>query len=350
MSSESDTGKFLRDALLYFMAYIVFGIGTKWLMKVYGMSGMEVLYQTTIGGMLICLFVVAIRRWPRRFQSEESPVKWSGITMPREYPWIIGSGICTAFVIPTTTVMYTFGFSIMVAMIIMRGALIIAGRAVDAILIGQGHSVKKVYWQEELAWIVATAGVVVVVFWAESKDLQFKDIGPAATTMALYIVPYSIRIYIMNRFNATGMKRDTKAFFGIEQAVAATTIIIVSAILLNATYMGWEEKRMLDVQHGFENPDLVPILIGTAYGFGAFFSVFLFMRKGRNATFNTTVNRLTSLLAGTAATLLFWLFFAGKEVKDNEWVAFCIMLFAIGLLGWADYRREKEKPSIKLPI
>ena len=46
------------------------------------------------------------------------------------------------------------------------------------------------------------------------------------------------------------------------------------------------------------------MLSGIPYGAVAFFSVFIFMFQGRTATFAGLVNRLTSLIAGTTATLL----------------------------------------------
>ena len=61
------------------------------------------------------------------------------------------------------------------------------------------------------------------------------------------------------------------------------------------------------------------IWAGMAFGFVSFFSVFIFMYKGRTATFAGLVNRLTSLIAGTAATVIFWLLFGGMKPKIEDW-------------------------------
>lgn len=63
----------------------------------------------------------------------------------------------------------------------------------------------------------------------------------------------------------------------------------------------------------------------------------------KSATFNTTVNRLTSLLAGTVATLLFHYGFDGRPVQSHEWGALGVSLISIGFLAWAGARRETER-------
>ena len=64
--------------------------------------------------------------------------------MPVEIPYIIASGVCTAVVVPTTTLMYSFkNISVMVAMVVMRGAVIVIGRVVDEIQIRQGILKKR---------------------------------------------------------------------------------------------------------------------------------------------------------------------------------------------------------------
>ena len=69
------------------------------------------------------------------------------------------SGVCTAVVIPTTTLMYMLLKSVMVAMVIMRASVIVISRTVDALQIRQGILKKKVFWQEDAAVAFAIAGV-----------------------------------------------------------------------------------------------------------------------------------------------------------------------------------------------
>ncbi|HIA01301.1 MAG TPA: hypothetical protein EYN66_05240 [Myxococcales bacterium] len=77
-------------------------------------------------------------------------------------------------------------------------------------------------------------------------------------------------------------------------------------------------------------------LAGTAFGAAAFFSVFIFIYKGRTATFAGLVNRLTSLLAGTCATLIFWYCFGGKFPKSPDWLSLAFIMIAVGFLTRAE--------------
>jgi drug/metabolite transporter (DMT)-like permease len=84
------------------------------------------------------------------------------------------------------------------------------------------------------------------------------------------------------------------------------------------------------------------ILAGTAYGFVAFFSVFIFMFKGRTATFAGLANRLTSLVAGTAATLLFAVLFQGNFPMPEDWLSLVFIFIAVAFMSRAEAKRAAE--------
>jgi hypothetical protein len=326
----------------YFVCYIFFGVFLKYLLSTAegfpGMPGMEILFNTSVGGMGVALAVVLVFWWPGRLQSTMPRIL--GGRLPGEYAWLIPSGICTGFVIPTTTLMYTYGYSVMVAMVLMRSALIVASRFVDALLIRQGHLDKEVYWQENAAVVAALGALSIVVFGAGSEDFQFFKSPTAMITMGFYIIPYSIRIYILSRFK---LKADHKALFGIEQLFAAITVALVVGTCLTFYYFGWKPPQMQEFVQGVTNPSPLAILIGVPFGIGAFFSVFLYLYKGGTATFNITVNRCTSLVAGTVATLIFHFAFGGKAVKSQDWIALSVVFMAIAFLTWAGKRRLQEQ-------
>ena len=66
------------------------------------------------------------------------------------------------------------------------------------------------------------------------------------------------------------------------------------------------------------------------------------MFKGRTATFAGLVNRLTSLVAGTAATLVSFFAFQGKFPKVQDWVSLVFILIAVGFLSRAEQKRIRE--------
>ena len=85
---------------------------------------------------------------------------------------------------------------------------------------------------------------------------------------------------------------------------------------------------------------------GLPFGAAAFFSVFIFMFKGRTATFAGLVNRVTSLVAGTVATLVVWWLIAGQKPPAMEdWFGLAAIFVAIYFMGKAERKRACELAS-----
>ncbi|MBI4667813.1 MAG: hypothetical protein HY747_01305, partial [Elusimicrobia bacterium] len=276
--------------------------------------------------------------------------RWGNFEFPSEFLYIIPSGICTAVVIPTTTLMYTLPFSVMVAMVIMRACVIVIGRAVDAIQIEQGILHKKVYREENLAVVFAVIAASVQIFWVQSGGFDFLKSKAAVMILGSYITAYAIRIYIMNYYKNTrpkGMPLDNKAFFAVEQIAASITLVSVAlAVFFLAEPLGlgggWRAQS-------FKSAIVAPrplwgwaVVSGLAYGIVAFFSVFIFMFKGRTATFANLVNRLTSLVAGTTATLILYFAFGMKFPSSQDWLSLAFILIAVAFLSVAEKKRVAE--------
>lgn len=350
---EGSTAQLLFYSACYFALYVATGVLVKYFTEL-GPTDVKVpkfafQWYSTVGGVFTCLMIVAILRWARRFESMNT-MTWAGIRMPREFAWMIPSGICTAIIIPGTTMMYSFkGLSVMVAMVIMRGCVIIIGRAVDAIQLRQGILKRRVYWQEDAAAVAALAGVGVVVFWEKAEGIPFWQHPVALVTLVLYVVAYAIRIYIMNYYKNTRTevgRGDNRGFFGVEQVFASLGILAAAAVIAIGVHGGgWMETRSIEVAEAMAVPRFDVVTAGIPFGLSAFFSVFLLMFKGRPATFATLVNRLASLMAGTVATLILWKHFGGKQPEPKEWAALACVLVAVGFLTWAERRRRREQAA-----
>jgi hypothetical protein len=362
-TEEGSTGRLLQLCAGYFIFYVITGVMVKYFLGspdngFPGMSGMQYLVYSTAGGTMVAAGVVLALRW-YRLQSNRM-VRWGPLTFPGEFLYIIPSGVCTAVVIPTTTLMYSLeGLSVMVAMTIMRGSVILISRVVDAVQIRQGILTKRVYLEENLGVIFALAAVGVhVVYGAVSGGTHFDFLGnPAAMViLSAYIIAYSIRIYIMNYYKNTrpkGERQDNKGFFAIEQIAALSTIALVTVILFQAPEtFGWKATQVVAIREAITEPAPLwawAILGGTAFGAVSFFSVFIFMFKGRTATFAGLVNRLTSLIAGTAATLIFAFVFGGRLPNKLDWLALLFIFIAVGFLTRAERRRAAELAAEKKP-
>ncbi len=346
-TSEGSTGRLIQLCFFYFFFYVITGLTVKYYTPKVG--DLEYTVFSTIGGNLPCILVTFIAGWYAL--KSTTYLKVRGITFPKEFLYIIPSGICTAVVIPTTTLMYTLPISVMVAMVIMRGSVIVISRVVDAIQIKQGILHKQVYWEEEMGVVFAILAVSINIFYSyffgsAKGAFAFLHSAPALWILGSYLTAYSIRIYIMNFYKNTRPKHaiyDYKGFFGIEQISSTITMLFVGWCIFK--YLNVDISQVVHFKASFTNPHSSwpwQILAGTSFGMVAFFSVFIFMFQGRTATFAGLVNRLTSLVAGTTSTLLFALWFGGKMPKTEEWLSLVFILIAVVFLTMAERRRATE--------
>jgi hypothetical protein len=175
-TSEGSTGRLIQLCFGYFFFYVITGITVKYFTGnptagFPGMKEIEFLVYSTIGGNAICLLVAVGLRWYKL--KSNGMVQWAGISFPQELFYIIPSGICTAVIIPTTTLMYTLPISVMVAMVIMRASVIVISRIVDAVQIKQNILKKKVYREENIAVVFALVAASVNIFWVGGGDFDF---------------------------------------------------------------------------------------------------------------------------------------------------------------------------------
>ncbi len=351
-TNEGSTGRLLQLCVGYFFFYVITGVTVKYFTgnPLFGYPGMketEYLVFNTIGGNAICLVAAIAFGWYRLTSNKLITI--GKFKVPQEIFYIIPSGVCTAVVIPTTTLMYMLPISVMVAMVIMRASVIIISRVVDAVQIRQGILKKKVYKEENIAVVFALCAAGVNIFWVGAGDFEFVHSAAAVSILGSYIVAYSIRIYIMNYYKNTrakGVKLDNKGFFAIEQIAASFVMVLAAFILFKATDWFNATSQQLQIFHNsFISPNPAwgwAILAGTAFGMVAFFSVFIFMFKGRTATFAGLVNRLTSLVAGTTATLVSYYLYHGNFPKPQDWLSLVFILVAVGFLSIAERKRMVE--------
>jgi len=371
-SAPDSTARLLQLCAGYFSAYVLTGIAAKYFtggIRVPPFSDVAYLVNNTLGGSVLCLLVVIVLGWVRL--ETNRTISWGPFRFPVEALYIVPSGVCTAAIIPTTTLMYTLPISVMVAMVIMRGSVIVISRLVDAIQIRQGILRRRVAAEENWAVLFALLAIGVHVllipltdrFAARGMDLEatlgvsagslrggfdFLRSGPAMTILVIYIIAYSIRLYLMNYFKntrAAGVRQDNRGFFAIEQLAASVTLGLVAALLLMSPQLGWTDARVIEARSALLAPELIAILSGIPFGIVAFFSVFLFMFHGRTATFTGLVNRLTSLIAGTTATLLLWWGFGTKPPSLVDWASLVLILIAVGFLSGAERRRARESAT-----
>lgn len=363
-TAEGSTGRLVQLCSGYFLFYVATGLIVKTFTgSVHGapprMNDMAFLAYNTFGANLTCLVPVLFLGWWR--MKSIRPMRLGSLQIPSELLYIVPSGVCTAVVIPTTTLMYTLPISVMVAMVIMRASVIVIGRVVDGVQIAQGILHKTVYWEENAAvgFAVLAASIEIVGGnggGSGGGNFDFLQNRAAVVILLSYIGAYAIRIYIMNYYKNTrpkGEPLDNRAFFATEQIAASITMAAVATFVFFSPrlFPSWGQVHQVS---GFVTSLHAPpshwwlaSLSGFAFGAVAFFSVFIFMFKGRTATFTGLVNRLTSLVAGTTATLLGWAFFGSKFPTLQNWLSLGLVLVAVAFLTRAERKRTRELAAAK---
>lgn len=352
-SNKGTTKQLVELCAGYFFFYVITGVVVKYYQgdpaKGFpGLNDFEYLAYSTLGANLTCILVVLVNRW-FNLHSVDRVTIW-GRSLPREYLYIIPSGICTAVVIPATTLMYSLPISVMVAMVMMRGSVIVISRLVDAIQIRQGILKRTVYREENIAVFFALFSVGVHVFGdGQTGGFDFLHSTAAVVILGSYIVAYSVRIYIMNYYKNTrprGVSGQTKAFFGIEQISSSVTMFLAAVFFVEAPHwFGLTAPQLLKFRAAVIEPHpgwWHSALASISFGMVAFFSVFIFMFHGRTATFAGLVNRLTSLVAGTVSTILIYLLFGGHLPTRLDWISLGFIFVAVGFLTIAERRRTQE--------
>jgi hypothetical protein len=370
-SRAGSTARLLELCLGYYVSYVMTGVAVKYFtggIRTPRMTDMAYLFNNTIGGNAVALIIVVALGWLGLRGTQT--VRWLGVKLPAETRYIFPSGICTAVIIPGTTLLYMLPISVMVAMVIMRASVIIISRLVDAVQIRQGLLKRHVLPEENWAVVFALLALGTNLLLAPVVDLldargvpvshafglkpgalhggfDFIHSTLAVTVLVAYIVSYAIRLYIMNYFkNTRGPQAtlDNRGFFAFEQ-VAATLGILTMGVLayFGHGWFGWSAPAVLAFHAGAQHVELAGVLSGIPFGMVAFFSVFLFMFQGRTATFAGVVNRLTSLLAGTTSTLLLAWIWHQKPPSIQDWTSFVFILVAVWFLGRAESQRSREK-------
>ena len=343
-SAPGSSLRLLQYAFFYFFFYVLYGLGVKFYqapasLGFPGISDLEFLVFSTYGSALVCLGVVILGKW------------WKCQISRQQLVLIVFSGICTALVIPTTTLLYSLPVSVMVAMVIMRGSVIVISRLVDALMLAQKLSNKQVHWEENVAVLIALSAVGLNLFFSHRFDFNFVHAPLAVVILTVYVISYALRIYLMNFYKFTIAPEhhvDNKNFFAIEQLTAAFLIFGSSlfVVCFPRVFSVLPESPRGAVEYFYSvlvnvHPKWLQIAVaGMPFGFSAFFSLFLFLFAGRTATFAGLANRLTSLLAGTASTLLFALIFGGKWPSGLDWASYVLILVSVGFLARAERKRR----------
>lgn len=247
-------------------------------------TGFEVLPPVivgTVGGMLVGTTLSGWWKYASRRQC-------FGVRVICPGRLVFLSGFGTAIIIAATTLSLALtGVSILFAILLMRGGVLILAPTVD-LLFG-----RRVRWFSWCALALSFAAVLVAL--ADVNNYRMNAV--AALTIACYLFGYLLRLPCLNKLGKCEDRSVCYRYLVEEQIVAATFLVAIPAIF---ALIG-QGHIMLELRHGFTNfftsgATAPGLLIGALYACLYFFGTLIYL-DARENSFCIPLNRASSLLA-----------------------------------------------------
>jgi len=326
-------------ALGYFAFYIPYSAMTKVLSLglLPGMtgpiSGFLLLPATAVATTMVLLILVAGGGGWRHLSRR----RVFRLSMPMVRAQTLVSGVATAVIIATTTLNYTFvGISILLALLLMRGGVLILAPIVDTLL---GRQVGSSSWVA-----LGLSFLALGVAFAEVGGFNMTLI--AGLNIMGYLLGYSVRIPIMTCLAKSEDPARNHQHFHEETLVAA--LVLTGAPALFAL-IGHGET-MLELRSGFTSFMATPLvfpafLIGALYGCLYFFGTKIYLDRREN-TYSIPLNRCSSLLSGLVASFGLTLFLGLKPPSGYQLAGAGIIFIALAILmvsALQAYRRTARR-------
>ncbi len=294
-----------------------------------GLVGLEILPAAILGTVLTVPVIITLVGWWKH----TSIRRCLGVPLPVTSPAIALSGLGLAMIIGSTTVAFTFkGISIVLALLLMRGGLLIMGPIVD---LAYGRRVRWFSWAALVISFLA-----LFVSFAATKDFSLPLL--AALNLGVYLTGYALRTPCMTKLAKVTDPEVTRCYFVQEVLV---TIVLLPLIPFVVAFAGNGETS-LALRRGFTSfwsmhPAAVwPIvLIGVFYASHNIFGTLIYLDRREN-TFTVPLFCGASFLAGFLAVSLLWKFAGLAAPPTAQMISSAIFLSALLLLSPAHHHVE----------
>jgi len=283
----------------YFLSYIPYsglskGVTSGLLTGGRPIPGAEVLASATISTAVTILLFITVMGWWR--YGRKRWVFGLSVPFPRRQTFI--SGIGFAAIIITTTLAYSFsGVSIILALVLMRGGVLIISPIIDRVF----H--RRVRWFSWAGLVLSLLALIISFFDVHNYQLSLA----ALLNLAGYLTGYSLRLPCMTQIAKTGEREVAFDYFVEEQAVAMPILVLVPVTVAVIGRGDVADQLRFGFAHLFSNSFAQ---FGWAIGFfyaalGIFLS-FIYLDRREN-TFCMPLFACSSLLSGIVASyLLMW--------------------------------------------
>ncbi len=333
----------------YFACYVPYAALTKAVTKgllpgqAAPVSGFEIL-PLSVAASLVGMIVFLHR--PDWFRHARQ-VQVLGRSLPAPTRWTALSGACTAAIVITTTLAYTFtGVSIVFIMLLMRGGVLILAPITDAI------ARRKVKWT---SWVGLGLSLSALVVAERGGDYRMTLV--TAIDVVLYLLGYFVRLRFMSRLAKSDDETASVRYFVEEQIVGTPLLLVVLATLAFVFGGGTGDGEWIrftsGLRAGFTSffargpavSGAVAVIGFLSQGTGIFGGLILLDK--RENTFCVPVNRASSILAGVVASACLAL--ATSEPLPSGWelVGAGLVVAAIGVLAPPGLLEKRRSPGLK---
>ena len=326
----------------YFACYVPYSALTKAISSgllphmTAGVPGFELLPITTLASMFGMLTFLWLSGWWR----SASRRKVFGLSLPLPGTWTFLSGLCTAAIIGTTTLAYTFeGASIVFMMLLMRGGVLVIAPIVDTL------SKRHVRWFSWVALGLSLAALLTALFGEGHLGLTLI----AAIDVLIYLASYFVRLRFMSRLAKSSDAGATKRYFVEEQMTAAPAIVLTLAVLALLASFFPHAIQLQQIRAGFTSffeRGLLgyALLIGIlSQGTGIFGGLILL--DGRENSFCVPVNRASSVLAGLLASVGLYVWLGEGFPAPQELFGALLVISAILFLSIPPLVEKRRKAA-----
>ncbi|HEX2832593.1 MAG TPA: hypothetical protein VHW00_06240 [Thermoanaerobaculia bacterium] len=256
----------------YFVCYAFYSALVKQVTDGAQVPGLSLLPAVTLGTAITLPLLVASLGWWR--------------VAPRFDADTIIAGLATGVIIVTTTLAYTFdGVSIVFALLLLRGGVLILAPVVDTLT---GRGVRWFCWAALLA---SMSGLFIALANAGDTRMTFV----AVLNTSAYLAAYAVRLPRMTKSAKVSDPELTRRWF-LGEMIIALAVQLLLPLLAALTPAG------AAIRGGIVSLRPAGLLVGVMYGFLYFFGTSVYLDRREN-TFCVPLNRGASLLAGIVATI-----------------------------------------------
>ena len=249
---------------------------------------------------------------------------WKYVTR-RPRALVILSGLGTAIIIGTTTLAFAFsGVSIIFALLLMRGGVLIIAPMVDLLFR------RRVRW---FSWVAL--GFTVPALLVALIDVNNYSLTPlAALTIGAYLSGYLLRIPCLTSMAKVQDDEATRRYF-VEEAIAALFFLVTIPVIFALFGQG---AQILELRQGFLDllggggVAIPALLIGALYASLYCFGTLIYLDCREN-TFCIPLNRSSSLLAGVVASLGLALLFGLAAPSEAQLASAAMIVVALLFLS-----------------